>query len=325
MPSNKRQHTIPRAYLERFIESAPPAGHTPAVWVYERTEREPYKRAPTNVAVKSYYYSFVTREGAREDAADELLQRIEGLGLPVLRKLEAGTDPATLSLEDRAAAAHLIAMFAVRIEGFRNRVDAFAKEVLRQTAELSAAHKEYFERIMKEASRAAGKEPPQDVEAVRQFVLSGEYEITVDPLFSLQQMVQLGPMIAEYPYSCHWRILEAPDNAPFVTSDHPLVLVSTHKQPALYGLGAGWESPWMEASLPLSPRSLLLMSLHHPEGREAVTADAVHEANLRTAIFASCVLSDRLLDVGVLNRPPNWDWWVPLTAALAPPMSGDAL
>lgn len=323
LPINKRQHVIPRAYLERFVEVAPTEGNTPALWVFERAEREPYRQAPKNAAVKPYYYTYFSKEGVREDAADELLQQVENLGLPVLRRLETGADPATLTDEEKAYAAHLIGTFAVRVEGFRTTVDKLAQEVLRRTAELSAAHKEYFEDTMRKASEAAGKPPPQDIEGVRRYVLSGEYDIQVDPLLSLQQMVQLGPVIAEYAYNFHWRVLEAPEGSVFVTSDHPLVLVSTQKQPAFYGLGAGWESPWMEATLPLSPRSLLLVSQHHPDGREVATLDAVHEANLRTAVFATRVFADRPIDVGSLNRPDNWDWWLPASNALVPRMRGE--
>jgi hypothetical protein len=138
----------------------------------------------------------------------------------------------------------------------------------------------------------------------------------VDPLLSLQQMIQLAPVIAQYAYNYRWRILEAPAGSEFFTSDRPLVLVSTSKHPAFFGLGAGWESPWMEATLPLSPSALLMISLHHPDGREVVSPDAVAEANLRTATFATRVYSRSPVDARQLNRPKGWEWWKPLSSAL---------
>jgi hypothetical protein len=85
-------------------------------------------------------------------------------------------------------------------------------------------------------------------------------------------------------------------------------------------LAVGWESPWMEATLPLGPRALLMISLHHPEGREVATPAAVAEANLRTATFARRVYSNAPIDTSQLDRREDWDWWKPLSAALVPPL-----
>lgn len=319
---NKAQHTIPRAYLERFTESPAPLGREPALWVAERGEGEPYQKAPKNAEVRSYYYTYVTPDGTREDAADELLQKLESAGLPVLRKLDQGADPANLTDEERAYSSHFLGTLAVRVPRFRETVETFVEDVARQTTQLGASHKEYFENTMKKAMAAAGRPMPENVEAVRQFVLSDEYKIKVDPLFSLQHMIRLAPMLAEYAYNYRWRVLEAPPESEFVTSDQPLVLVSTLKQPAIFGLGAGWESPWMEATLPLSPSSLLMISRHHPEGREVASPEAVAEANLRTATFATRVYSRSRVDAAKLNRPMNWEWWQPLSGALIAPLTG---
>ena len=72
----------------------------------------------------------------------------------------------------------------------------------------------------------------------------------------------------------------------------------------------------MEATLPLSPKALLLISMHHPSGREVASPFAVDEANLRTATFAKRVYSRCPFDENILNRHTSWDWWRPLSDAL---------
>lgn len=238
-----------------------------------------------------------------------------------LRQLEEGVDPSALTDEEKAYASHFIGTLSVRVPAFRNTAEQFAQDLMRHVSQLSASNKEHFENTMRKAMVAAGKPMPDDVEAIRQFALSGDYAIKVDPSFSLQQMVQLAPIIAQYPYNYRWRVLEAPEGCVFLTSDRPLVLVSAMKQPAFFGLGAGWESPWMEATLPLSPRALLLISLHHPDGRETATPAAVAEANMRTATFATRVYSNVPIDTRGLDRGNAWEWWKPLSDALVPSLA----
>jgi Protein of unknown function (DUF4238) len=187
---------------------------------------------------------------------------------------------------------------------------------------MGAAHPESFAPTMREAYRAKGKEPPDDasIEATRQFILSKEWTVTTNPTVSLQHMLALAPEVADYPYQMQWRVLEASPEHEFITSDAPVVRVSTVSQPAWMGLGAGWETPWMEATFPLSPRRCLLLSHHHPEGVEAISAAQVAEINLRTASFATeQAYSASQMAPELFNRPPGWTWWQPATEALLPP------
>jgi hypothetical protein len=157
--------------------------------------------------------------------------------------------------------------------------------------------------------------PPDDIESVRQFALSGEYTIETSPILSLQMLIQLAPVAAQYIHAYRWRILKAPQGKQFITSDRPVVLISTEKPPP--GWGTGWETPWMEATVPLAPDTCLLISLHHPEGIEQVGSSIVDEINLRTAAHASeAVYSSSRIDATTLNLPAEWTWWQPATAVV---------
>lgn len=309
-----KQHTVTRAYLSDFTDAS---GREPYLWVYERGGDEPYRRAPHNVAAKSDYYS-ATVNGEREDVVEEVLSLIEGQALPVIRRLAGGGSPAGLSGDERSALAFFLGYLETRVTKFRGFIEKQTAELVRMAGRVAAEHPDYFARTMSEAMRAKGKEPPTDIEAVRQSVLSGNYDLVVNPVVSLQVMVALAPDIAEIVHGFEWRVLDAPDGEVFVTSDAPLVRVATERPPARW-MGIGWESPWMEATFPLSPTTCLLISQHHPTGRESTTAERVREVNWRTAAYADReVYGSREIAMDQLNRPEDWDWWRPLSDAVLP-------
>lgn len=308
----KNHHFVPRFYLKTFTDQSTPAGQEPYLWVYERGESDGYRSAPRNVAAKTHYYSYVSQSGEVDTAVEELLSVIEGAAAPVLRDLIAGRDPKDLSEQDRDAFAYFIGMMAVRVPRYRRSVEKSIADLMHKVGLVAAHHPAYFERTVREACAAKGVDPPDDIEALRQFVLGGQYTIEPDPLFSLQTMLDLAPLGADYAFNYQWRILTAPNGSSFITSDAPLVKVSTERLPPPWSWGTGWETPWMEATIPLSPRKCLLISLHHPSGIEDVTDTIVRDVNWRTAAYASeAVFSSGKITPESLNRDTDWTWWTP--------------
>jgi hypothetical protein len=312
-----KQHFVPRAYLSDFTDPNTAQGHEPSLWVYEREENAPYRRAPHKVAVKADYYT-ATIDGEREDAVEQVLSQVESRALPVIRDLARGRDPATLGEDLRGALALFLGFLETRVPKFRRWVEKNVGELMKNISRFSASHPENFEHTMREAMRAKGKNPPADMEGARQFALSGEYDVRVDPLMSLQMMVAQAPTIAEYVNSFEWRALYAPAGEVFITSDAPLVRVATQKPPAPW-MGVGWATPWMEATFPLSPTACLLISQHRPTGQEQIAAERVMEINLRTAAYAEKeVYCNRAIRADGLNRRSDWRWWTPVTDEILP-------
>jgi hypothetical protein len=59
----------------------------------------------------------------------------------------------------------------------------------------------------------------------------------------------------------------------------------------------------MEATLPLSPRTCLLISVHHPAGEEVISPDQVADVKLRSAAYSrKLVYSSRPVDPRTLNN-----------------------
>ena len=172
--------------------------------------------------------------------------RIESSAIPVLRKLVGGETPNELSDDDRWFLAFFIGMMSVRVPGFRDSIKGFMGELMRKVALMGAHHPEYFERTLREAMKSAGKETPEDIEAVRKFVLSGEYDVVADPILSLQTLVQMSPTVAQYAFDFRWRVLRAETGTNFVPSDRPVVLISSTRMPGLGKARAGPRLGWKQ-------------------------------------------------------------------------------
>lgn len=317
-----QQHLVPRAYLKGFTDPHVPGGQEPYLWIYERGGKGEYRRAPQKTAVRKHYYSFRDEGGKRDMSVEAFLGKLESLGMPILKRLAGGDDPSSLSDNDRLSFATFAAALSVRTPRWRDMVERSAAELMGRATRVMASDKESFKDSVRRAISAGAMKEPVDIERMREFILSGEYDLSVNPVFSLAMMVQLIPHITPYLYGYKWRLLEtSADRIGFVTSDAPLTQVSTERLPAPYGWGAGWETPWMEATLPLTPKCCLLISLHHPEGREVVSEKTVREVNWRTAAHAGeKVFSSRKLasPTRELDRPRDWEWWQPATSELVP-------
>lgn len=296
---------MPRAYLAGFADPKTPIGFEPYLFVYPRSTG-PYAKAPKKIAVRNHYYSFDV-EGASDQGIEDALSKVESDAIPILRRLNEGTPPESLSDEQRGALSFLLAFMEVRVPRFRNMVETFTAEVMRDVGMLAASHPDYFKRTMIEASVAKGVDPPTNIEEIREWVLKGEYELTTDPIVSLRAFLEVAPPIAEMIFSFQWRVLRAPVGSGFFTSDSPITRVSTMKQPAW--MGVGWLTPWMEATVPISPDNCLLISLHGHEGCETISSAQTREINWRTAAHAlEEVYSSRILDLSELNRPSEHSW-----------------
>ena len=216
-------------------------------------------------------------------------------------------------------ASAFLAFAGHRVPSFRRHHETQGASLMKMISLVAASNKEYFHRTVREASAATGKQLDIDPEELRQFVLKGEYDVVASPAISLDVMLRTSQIVSEFIYRFEWRVLEAPADHLFVTSDVPLVMVTTEQMPGPWGLGVGWYSPFMEAIFPLSPSACLLISQHHPAGRETTTPERAREVNWRIVAHADVqVYSSRRLTRKDLVVPEDWKWWWPLSDIVDP-------
>ena len=317
MAKYKRQHYIPKSYLKRFCVKNDGDKIEPYLWIFDKKNEDHFKRSPKKIAFKSYYYSYKDEKGETNYDIEKYLSDIESKASPIIQKMDEGAITTDLTSEERAYFSIFVAFMGHRVPHFRTHWEKQMADLMKTVGMVGANNRAYFNSLMTKLIDSGEISPDTDIEAVRQFALSGEYKVIADPLISLQVMADMTGIVCGEIYNFNWRILRANDENSFVTSDDPLVLVTTMKLPNLYGSSVGWYSPYMEATFPLSTNSTLLISQHHPEGEETVSSDVVKEINMRTATHCDRQLySNRSVDMGEFKIPSDWIWWKPLSSEI---------
>jgi hypothetical protein len=245
------------------------------------------------------------------------LAEIEGKADPIVEKLVAGAEPDSLAGDERTSFSAFVAYMCIRVPRFRTHWEKQLGRVTKLAGQVAASNNAHFNELMQKLKDEGHMELDADIEEVRQFVISGKYEVSSSSDVSLKVILDLADPVAREIRDFNWRLLRAKGEARFLTSDAPLTMVSTTELPPLWGIG--WESPWMEALLPLSPTTALLISQHHPSGTEEVELFRVQEANRRTAAHSDeQVYSHKPIDLAELNLPLGWNGWRPLSEDVLP-------
>lgn len=304
---------MPQSYLKRFC-AIPKSKQEPFLWVIDKNKKDQFRRSPKKVAVKSYYYSFTDENGTQNVDVENYLSSVESNASLIIEKLCDGAVPSDLSLEERAHLSIFIAFLGHRVPHFRTHWEKQMGDLMKHLGIIIASNSAYFNSLMKELIGREEVSPDIDIEETRQLLLSGDYNVFAKPIISLQIMSEMTELVSKEIYQFNWRILRGDKHNSFITSDDPLTLVTTMKLPPLYGGSVGWYLPYMEATLPLSPRTTLLISQHHPEGEELIGAPRVHEVNLRTLAYCNeQIYSKKKISSSDLMPAAGWKWWQPLS------------
>jgi hypothetical protein len=123
----KRQHFLPRFYLEGFTRDG-------LVAVFDREKNEIRLQQPVNTAVIGHFYTMEDAEGRRRFELEALLSEYEGKAKPVINKL-VGAAP-DLSADERSNLAIFIALAATRTPDMVHSVQALNGEMVKETAKV---------------------------------------------------------------------------------------------------------------------------------------------------------------------------------------------
>jgi hypothetical protein len=132
-------------------------------------------------------------------------------------------------------------------------------ETVRQNQLARARDKERFHQSCKDMERDTGKSLGMDTEELRQFILSGEYEIEqTSHAYSLGTMFTSGLAVMDELQKFGFEVLYAPKGQFFVTSHSPVFTIKPEGNgQATVGMGFGW--PGVEVFFPLNKRACLRM------------------------------------------------------------------
>lgn len=277
MSTGRRQHTIPKFYLEQFFPG----------WCYRLGANSPrYHRKAKDVAVQIDYYG-------RPDADLKMLDRmnsfIENEAAPVLQRLVH--DTISITWNDWVTISHYFANMYVRTPAF---VEYMKQYFQKMTEELNRMARRMVSAL--EKAEAEGKNiPAPDMflyDDLPRFT-SDEWNKWAEELETEQGRLSMaaafyGNMkdIAECIQRMSLLVLNATGGLFFVTTDMPLILLSMSSDSTL---GVGWGNADAFAIHPLGPKHFMAMFYAGPatiRGKE-LSAGEVHFWNFEMMNYAN--------------------------------------
>lgn len=239
---NKRQHIVPRSYLNAWCDPQCPEGQTPYVWVFSKDGTEVDNKSPEKIFRENDFYT-VHEDGQRDLTLEDNLSRLESEFASVRRnKLDK-----RLRLSSKEE--FILCMFVMAMYG---RTKAY-KEHWSEQWQKALEFAEHFRGVMAAASpeerkRLASALPDGEVEKEKGLSMDDVRKMVERPIQnSLSTVVtEISPLLFNIPFI----IVEAPENLDFITSDAPCVWFDPSGPPGL-------SSPDIEITLPLSPRQMI--------------------------------------------------------------------
>ena len=280
MKTGRKQHTIPRFYLERFLHPG---------WVYLRGfQHAKQVHSTKNVAVEDWYYSSDMDE--QNQLLDSVNTAIESKTAPILGELLA--TKVALSDAEKLIFSYFIANLALRVPAHiketgeavvstLEQANNMAKEIVRKIFKMEIEENQPFCEVVTRESgscRYTKKEWDNFLESLRQQNKKVKAMMTE----TMSNIEYLAPVIA----NMSWVIIDATDGAFFITSDCPVYLTDINGS----RLGAGWENPDAVGTLPLSPSRYLGLHYSWPSdmlGYKQVSTGEVDTLNTRVIASAS--------------------------------------
>lgn len=277
----KRQHIIPRLYLEGFTDEQG------MIWAYAKNNpnKPPHCQKPEKTAVYKEFYTARIDGKKSSIFEDAMAEIIESPAATALSSLIQCTLP---TFDDRQRLSLLFGFMLARTPAFRENYEKQLEREINQRQKIIASSNEQFQKSAKEYEAVFKQPLADDLEKLRQEILNGQYKMKLHENYSLQIMQNMGFNISYALPSMKWTKIKAPDSSYFLTSDNPIFITN----PSINGfISPGLGIINTIVLLPISKSVSLLMVLTESENfsTEIITCDekTVNKINLAIIDAAS--------------------------------------
>lgn len=247
-PRPKRQHYVPRFYLEHFADSD---GY---VWTYDSTDGSSRKARAEQTAVETNFYSVRDASGDHFDEVEKWLAEIEDRAAPIYPRVLRGE---RLVGEEREVFALFVASLHTRSPAMINATARGYGQMIEKTGDMLFGNRDRFNEHMDRSDKEAGRITPAE-ERKKLFDFYNDksaYRIKVDKKIGLLT-IDIALAIAGIIHDMSWIVVE-PENQHIITGDNPVVRITPREfWHPFYGDG-GFAHEKAFVTLPLSPNRLL--------------------------------------------------------------------
>lgn len=273
----KRQHYLPRFYLEGFAKDG-------LVAVYDREKDELRRQQPKDTTVIGHFYTMEDGEGRRRYEVEALLSEYEGKASPVIKKL-AAKEP--INAEERSDLAIFMALGAMRtpdiVESLQHISSGMILEVAKRIfSNVNAVAVDLRKRP--ENAEKSDDELRAEAQLMADMARTGGFTVETKQKWAVAMAIKMSLEIAPIFAGRNW-IIAHRDNQKksYVTTDAPVFLTSTEpRKNSIYGVGFGTSDAFV--AFPLTQSCVLLLhgmdgDLRHIEAN----AEKIRRTNLALA------------------------------------------
>jgi Protein of unknown function (DUF4238) len=288
----KRQHYVPKFYLEHFIDVD---GN---VWNYDIANNEVRNASPMNTAVETNFYSVLNEAGDYYDEVESWLSGVESKASELYPKVLRGE---SLVGQEKADFAVFISSLFARSPALITAHAEMTGYLAQQITDSTFTIRERFDASMDryEASNGKVTTPQQRTEILDFAHDKSQYVIQVDKKRGLSAL-GIADKLTEIFLGMTWCIFESPDQH-LITSDNPVVRVNPiQDEHSIYGDG-GFMNKRSNVSFPLSPSRILGLAWlpESPKGICRVDKQQGRLFNRQRAHFAERYLYASRRDEGI--------------------------
>lgn len=259
----KRHHFLPKMSLKRFACEK-------YIWVYDR-QGDSYTNPPIeDVAVIKNYYRYLGNDGEYHYDLEGLLSGIESDASVVIDKLEA-FEP--MSVEEKERIATYAAFQRVRVPEHAARVHEMREKTYHEMNKRMFRSKHDVNQLLSEYEAARGEKVEVEPEDFLRIIRNEELGLRKDREFEIGAMLTSVVEIIPRLMQMEWKVVFAPSEGAFLTSDNPFVLFPP-STPSPYR-GVGIATPGAVKLLPLS-RGMYLAFFDEGYEVKACTANRTH-------------------------------------------------
>lgn len=310
MAKNKRQHTVQKAYLDKWAREG-------VVHIFDMEKNQLHAGNPKSLFRENYIYNWNDFEGDERYMIDDLITAIESEGLPVIQKLIDGN----MTLDDKMKLSNYITVQTIRTPRMKEMmnellIEGTKKHLIEQLKDPKSLKKllDHPKKEVRELLADLAKDPEKKVAEL----LDEKFHLKISNIREiwLRDSMLILEDLAKSNFNADWFLFKAGKKHAFITSDNPVVTISQVSK--LQG-ATKKDLNFTEVTFPLTPKHMLIIRKNSARNEyknglyisEVFENDeSMREFNWRTASHADRFLvshSDRLAEKVAKLSKEDWE------------------
>lgn len=286
----KRQHILPRSYLERFAVKK-------QVWIHNFQQSESYVNNITDAACVGDFYTVKTIDEQEDDCIESgLLAKIEGIGNPIIDKMINKMYIPTG--EEKALFANYLAIMYTRGAWFRQILLEVHEHFANDLVEKLITDEQLFNKTMEVFKKDTGIAEDLTFEQAKEVHANSEISVSIPRTYYVKEMMLYAAPLVNVFYRMNFNLIYASplSKAQFITSDKPIAVMTNSP----LGKYEKWlENPEALLYFPLSSHTCLMLDFKKEP--KVISAKRSNIASINGLIANECVYIS-------ISQEPDFIW-----------------